>query len=91
MTGADKGFLLLGSRLGNPERRVLTTAQLRLLAERVRSAEKTEEDRELAPEDIGALGYGPEESRRIYALLSEEELLQQYLIMARQYECVPLS
>ena len=35
------GFLLLCSHLGNPDRKPLTTAQLRLLARRVRLSLKT--------------------------------------------------
>ena len=34
MTGAEKGFLLLTSHLGDPARPVLTTAQFRTLAVR---------------------------------------------------------
>ena len=35
MNAREEGFLLLSSTLGNPERKILTTAQLRTLATRV--------------------------------------------------------
>ena len=54
MTGAERGFLLFSSHLGNPERKPLTTAQLRTLADRMRSAPRFSEDRELVAADYGA-------------------------------------
>ena len=36
MNAIEAGFLLLSSHLGNPDRKVLTTAQLRMLADRMR-------------------------------------------------------
>ena len=47
MRTTERGFLLLTGHLGNPERRVLTTAQLRTLADRMKDAKKPEENREL--------------------------------------------
>ncbi len=91
MTGAERGYLLLGSNLGNPERRCLTGPQLRRLSQRVQAAPPPQEDRELASKDLLALGYSPEEARRILALLSEEDLLDYYLEKGRKAGCVPLS
>ena len=70
MTARERGFLLLTSHLGNPDRRVLTAAQLRNLARRIRAMEPPEEDRPLTVSDLGTLGYGPEMSGRILSLLS---------------------
>ena len=56
MTAREKGFLLLTSQLGNPERKPLTASQLRTLAARVRGAVKHDADRELAAEDLMGLG-----------------------------------
>ena len=75
MTGAERGFLLLTSHLGNPVRRPLTVAQFRVLTERMQVSSRNPEDRDLMPEDLKALGYGWEMAERIVALLSEEELL----------------
>ena len=58
MTGAEMGFLLLSSQLGNPDRKVLTTAQLRVLGQRVRQLQVDDPDRDLTQRDLQALGYG---------------------------------
>ena len=91
MTGAEKGFLLLTSHLGNPSRRVLTTAQFRTLADRVRYAAKPLEDRELSLQDIVALGYGRDMAARILELLQEEELLRLYRNRGQRLDCVPVT
>ena len=91
MNAREAGFLLLGSTLGNPERKVLTTAQLRSLAARVSTMERPTEDRELVASDLTAMGYGPEMAGRILHLLTETQLLQRYLVRAKQADCVPLT
>lgn len=91
MTGPERGFLLLTSHLGNPDRKVLTTAQLRTLAQRMKDAPAPKEDRDLEPEDLVKLGYGPELAERIVALLSEDELLDHYLRRGAKKSCVPLT
>ena len=91
MRGAERGFLLLGSLLGNPERRPLTTAQLRLLAQRVQLMERWDPERDLEMEDLLRIGYSGEAARRILSLLSEEELLSVYLARAKRCGCVPVT
>lgn len=91
MTGAERGFLLLCCHLGDPERRPLTPAQFRKLARRVRDAEKPSGDRELEVRDLTAIGYGTEDAERILRLLSDEELLDQYLRKAARFGCIPLT
>lgn len=91
MTGAERGFLLLGSQLGNPERKPLSIAQLRNLATRVRGSRYSGEERDLEIQDLAALGYGAEDARRILALLSEEDALEHYLRKSRKVGCVPLT
>lgn len=91
MNGAEKGFLLLTSRLGDPERKVLTTAQLRILSGRVQMAEKAETERDLTIDDLVALGYGREMAARMLALLDEDALLQHYCRKAERVGCFPLS
>lgn len=56
MTGLERGFLLLSSHLGDPDRKILTAAQMRTLADRVRSAEYPGEDRDLSERDLIQLG-----------------------------------
>ena len=91
MTGAERGYLLLCSQLGDPARHPLTTAQFRRLARRVREAERVDDDRELTSADLLPLGYGPEEAERIVSLLSEEDRLDHYLARGKNYGCVPLT
>lgn len=91
MTGTEKGFALLTSRLGNPGRPVLTTAQFRTLASRIRDREKPAEDRELRLSDLTCLGYGKDMAARILQLLSEEALLSHYLSRGQRLGCVPIT
>lgn len=91
MNPREEGFLLLSSTLGNPERKPLSTAQLRSLAARAAAMERPSADRELTAADLTAMGYGPEMTERILRLLDEEQLLKRYLSRARQADCVPLT
>lgn len=91
MTGPESGFLLLTSHLGNPERKPLSMPQLRVLAQRVRGASHSEADRDLIPEDLIALGYGPGMAEHIVFLLEEQALLERYLRRGQQAGCIPIS
>lgn len=91
MTGAERGFLLLTSQLGNPERRPLTVAQLRLLGQRVRQLPPPVQDRDLTVADIARLGYDKDMAWRVVSLLEEEDLLECYLEKAARVGCVPLT
>lgn len=90
MNGREAGFLLLTSQLGDPERKPLTVAQFRTLAARVRSSVKPETDRELAEEDLIALGYSRGMACRILNLLRDRQLLEYYLTKGKRSGCVPL-
>lgn len=89
MTGAQRGFLLLTSHLGDPERRCLTAAQLRVLAQRVRSMDRPTEERELTEKDLLRLGYGQEMALRIRSLLEQEDALDYYL--SRSGSCLAIT
>lgn len=91
MTPRERGFLLLTSHLGDPQRRVLTAPQLRILTQRVQNASAVAEDRELTQGDLTGLGYGREMAQRIWQLLEEETQLDWYLHRARQADCVPVT
>ena len=91
MRAAERGFLLLSSHLGEPLRKPLTTAQLRILAERVRNANIPEADRDLTPADLIALGYGEEMAQRIWQLLNEEDVLDYYLRKGAVLGCAPIT
>lgn len=91
MTPRERGFLLLASHLGDPNRKVLTTAQLRTLADRVSLQEKPAEDRVLTEQDLTALGYRREYARQIAALLEEEKQLDAYLKRGQRMDCTPVT
>ncbi len=87
MTGPEQGFLLLTSPLGDPQRKILTMSQLRILSSRVKMAEKSPLDRELQPEDLLSLGYRREMAQRIWSLLQDRQLLQYYCAQAAKQDC----
>ena len=91
MTGPERGFLLLTSHLGNPQRPVLTTAQFRTLASRMQNMEKPQKDREVTVSDLLSLGYGRDMACRIQELLAEEDLLRHYLSRGSRLACVPVT
>lgn len=91
MTGAERGFLLLTGHLGNPDRKPLTTAQLRYLDQRVKEMESPRVERELSATDLVQLGYGWEKAYQILHLLEEEEVLDYYLAKGKQQGCVPVT
>lgn len=91
MTGADRGFLLLTGRLGDPERKPLTVAQFRELTRQARHMERPLLDRELSESDLISLGCGREFARRILNLLSQEEQLDWYLERAQKQDCYPIT
>ena len=91
MNAREQGFLLLTSELGVPGRKVLTTAQLRILAQRVRNAQWPGEDRDLTEQDLLSLGYSRELAQRILVLLEDGELLRYYCQQGKQAGCFPLS
>lgn len=91
MTARERGFLLLSSHLGEPRRKPLTTAQLRVLADRVRGSAYPDSDRDLEPADLKVLGYGPEMAKRIWDLLNEEDVLDYYLRKGEVLNCFPIT
>lgn len=91
MKGAEQGFLLLTSKLGDPERRIMTTAQFRQLARRAKTMEKPLEERELSVSDLKAMGYGVDAAEQILTLLSQESLLEYYLRKAMKAGCRPIT
>lgn len=87
MRPRERGFLLLGSHLGNPDRRPLTAAQLHTLADRVSRSLPPKVDRQMEKLDLQALGYGDGEAERILSLLEEEALLDRYLARGKRAGC----
>ncbi len=91
MNAREQGFLLLTSHLGNPERKVMTVAQLRRLASRVRSMERPTGDGPVQDGDLISIGYSQEEAHRIVDLLSDEDILSWYLGQAAKKDCIPIT
>ena len=91
MNRRERGFLLLTSHLGDPERKVLTVAQLRTLALRMRDMAYPAEERDLNESDLLRLGCDREQSKRILSLLEQEDLLDAYLGKAAAWNCVPIT
>lgn len=89
MKKIEEGFLLLTSHLGDPARKVLTTAQFRDLTERMQYVLKTAEEREVQERDLVAIGYDRSVAGRILSLLEQEEQLHWYL--RRGKDCVPIT
>jgi predicted Rossmann fold nucleotide-binding protein DprA/Smf involved in DNA uptake len=87
----QKGFLLLTSQLGDPNRRPLSTAQVRTLAQRVSAAPRIPEDRHLESRDLTAMGYSLEMAERIVGLLEDMVLLEHYLKRGARQDCRVLS
>lgn len=90
MNARERGFLLLTSHLGDPDRKPLTPAQLRTLAQRVRSIDRPDSDRDLQLEDLLALGYNRQMGGHILELLEQEEVLEHYLRRGWKLGCVPV-
>ena len=91
MNPREKGFLLLTSNLGDPNRHPLTTAQVRTLAQRVAAMPRVAEDRDLESRDLTAMGYSLEMAERIVALLDDTALLEHYLRRGERMGCHPIS
>ncbi len=90
MTPRERGFLLLRSSLGDPDRKSLTVSQYRTLASRVKTMDPPLADRELALEDLLALGYDRRFAEHILTLLSQEDWLDEYLQAGKRNGCTPL-
>ena len=91
MNGRERGFLLLRSQLGDPNRKPLTQAQLRNLRERVRKGPRVTDTRELEVADLMALGYDWDFAQRMVQLLSQEAALDRYLAWGESLSCVPIA
>lgn len=86
MTAAERGFLLLGSSLGDETVRPLTVPQLRDLSRRVNVMGDGGKDPagELRLPDLTELGYEEAFAVRILALLDREAELDRYLARAER-------
>ena len=91
MNTKERGFLLLTSTFGDPDRKPLTVAQFRTLADRVSRMEKPNETRQLAVDDLLELGYDRQMAFRIVSLLEGQSALTTYIQRGKQQGCIPIS
>lgn len=91
MNPREKGFLLLTGHLGDPARRPLSAAQLRLLSQRVQLMQPDVSQREMVAEDFVRLGYSRDMAQRILALLEEEAVLDHYCAQGKRQGCIPVT
>ena len=81
------GFALLGSHLGDPDRKILTPPQIRSLTERMELLTGNDPERELTVEDFLNLGYGRDMACRVLELLQGKEQLAAYLREGERHGC----
>lgn len=91
MNAREKGFLLLSSRLGDPDRKPLTPAQLRMLTRLVSAADPDSEDRQLTIRDLASIGCARELAQRVMELLEEDSLAQHYCARGKKAGCTLLT
>lgn len=91
MNSRERGFLLLSGRFGDPERRPLTTAQLRQLALRAAFLPPSETGEELDQRHLLSIGMEQKLAERILSLLSDELQLDAYLKKAQKNGCLPIT
>lgn len=91
MNGRERGFLLLTSHLGDPDRKVLTVPQLRVLAQAVAGSGISDATGEVQEKDLMDLGFNRGSAQRILQLLAEEERLDCYLRDGVQADCLAIT
>ena len=91
MIPRERGFLLLTSHLGDPDRRVLSYPQLRVLAARVAVSGRENPEGELSAASLRRLGCPEALCSRIVQLLEQEPELDWYLSRGKQAGCIPVS
>ena len=87
----ERGFLLLSGKLGDPGRRPLTTAQLRLLSQRASLLPKPEGEARLALQHLQSIGMEKALSEHILCLLEDELQLDAYLKKAEKFGCTAIT
>lgn len=91
LTQAERGFLLLTSNLGDPERKTMTVAQFRDLTNRVMQCSRREQGRDMEVSDLVSMGYGSAAAEHILDLLRDEMLLDWYVSRGEREGCVPVT
>lgn len=90
MSTQNFNFLLLSSTLGDPNRKPLTTAQLRLLGQRISFLSDMEQDNELDEGILDAMGLDRRLSSQILMLLEDTLQLKAYIRRGEKAHCFPV-
>lgn len=91
LTGAERGFLLLTSHLGDPGRKPLTSRQFWELMERAQTKRPRDLSRNLDLADLRSIGYSLDQAQHILKLLDEESVLDWYLSRAQKAGITPIT
>lgn len=91
MNSREKGFLLLTSRLGDPDRKPLSVYQLRTLADRVRKSSQEITERTMDFSDLLEMGLDQTAARKVLMLLEDDTLLRRYVANGLESGCIPVT
>ena len=91
MNPRECGFLLLSSKLGDPDRKPLTTAQLRLIAQRAALLQPGEDGEQLNISHLLSIGIEKGLAEHVLLLLKDTLQLQAYLDKAKKLNCFPIA
>lgn len=91
MNPRERGYLLLSSRLGSPDRKPLSTAQLRLLAQRAAYLPESSDAEELTMAHLISAGIEKQLAERILNLLEDSLQLEAYLSKAKRLGCTAIT
>ncbi len=90
MTGGELGFLLLGSHLGNPERKPLSPAKLAFLRKKMRNAPGVPSSGEVDKAFLRSIGCDDPLAEHILFLLEQEAPAKAYMEAAKRqgFSCI---
>ena len=91
MTAGECGYLLLSSKFGDPDRKPLTTAQMRIVAQRAAYLPLVNSGEELTLEHLLAAGVEKQLAEKTLVLLDDTLQLNAYLSRARRTGCTPIT
>lgn len=91
MTAGECGYLLLSSKFGDPDRKPLTTAQMRIVAQRAAYLPLVNSGEELTLEHLLSAGVEKQLAEKILKLLEDTLQLKAYLSKARRAGCTPIT
>lgn len=91
MTAGECGYLLLSSKFSDPDRKPLTTAQMRIVAQRAAYLPLVNSGEELTLEHLLSAGVEKQLAEKTLVLLDDTLQLNAYLSRARRIGCTPIT